>query len=348
MRPALNDVRDASADSMKLAALRVPLAIKLVGANVAAVFVILAVWLGTGARMNGVVAGAIVLIVALHPAVVLVALRPIRDLEIVASRVWRGDFGARVVRSRVADREVLRVGSMFNLLLDGLVSDRARLRALASEVIAIGDQERAAIARALHDSTAQHIAALQFQLSVAARESTDPSMAERLASARDSAEHILEEVRSLSHTVRPALLDDLGLEAALRRLASDSAAANAFDVDVVAPTPATRLPSAAEAVLYRVAEEAMRNVVRHASASAVHIHLVRQESHVTLEVHDDGAGFNLAAITPAGSGGGLRSLRERLALVDGWLDITTTPGRGTTLSATVPLDPTTSTSSRAS
>jgi signal transduction histidine kinase len=343
----LTHAHDQPPEGIQLAALRVPLAIKLVGATLAALAFVILAWLATGGTMNPVVGGVVALIVLVHPAVVLLALRPIRDLENVASAVWHGDFGARVVRSRVADREVLRVGSMFNLLLDGLVSDRARLRALASEVIAIGDQERAAIARALHDSTAQHIAALQFQLSIAARESADPSLAERLASARDSAECILEEVRRLSHTVRPALLDDLGLEPALRRLARDAADANDLAIDVVAASSGPRLPAATEAVLYRVAEEALRNVARHASAQTVHLHLIRQPSYVTLEIYDDGAGFDIAGRGENG-GGGLGSLRERLALVDGWLEIATAPGRGTTLSATVPLDSLTHVHARAS
>ncbi len=348
MRSALNDTPGRATGSIQLAALRVPLAIKLVGANLAAIATLLILWRATGGTITPVVAYGAVAILVAHLVAVLIALRPVRELENVASRVWHGDFAARVVHSRVADREVLRVGSMLNLLLDGLVSDRARLRALASEVIAVGDQERAAIARALHDSIAQHIAALQFQLSVAVRESSDILLAERLATARDTAEGILEEVRSLSHTVHPALLDDLGLEAALRRLARDSTVANDFAVDVVASAPAERLPSAAEAVLYRVAEEAVRNVARHASARVVHLRLIHAPSHVTLTIHDDGAGFNLAVVSASTAASSLGSLRDRLALVDGRLDITTAPGRGTTLSATVPLTPAQHAGARAS
>ena len=102
---------------------------------------------------------------------VLVALRPIRDLEAVASRVWGGDFGARVERSSVADNEVLRVGSMFNILLDGLESrPRADARAWPprSSRQAIASAPR--LARELHDSVAQHVAALLLQLSAAARD----------------------------------------------------------------------------------------------------------------------------------------------------------------------------------
>src|SRR5215510_1694301 len=156
--------------SIRLAALQVPLAAKLAGANLLVVAVLVAAWRNGGGELDHQALIVIAGVVLLHLALVVVALRPIRDLE---------DVGARVERSMVADNQVLRVGSMFNILLDSLASDRARMRRLAGEVIAVGDRERAAIARELHDSTAQHMAALLFQLSVAARDTTDPALADR-------------------------------------------------------------------------------------------------------------------------------------------------------------------------
>lgn len=323
---------------MQLAALRVPLAVKLVGANLLVVAILLASWFMAGGPLNRVVVVILSAVIALHLGLVLVALRPVRDLEAVASRVWGGDFGARVERSSVADNEVLRVGAMFNILLDGLESDRARMRALATEVIAAGDRERAAIARELHDSVAQHVAALLLQLSAAARDTYDPMFRERLLEARDSAEGILEEVRRLSHTVHPAVLDDLGLEAALRKLARDSSNGNGIDIDVNVDRTSRRLPANVEAVLYRVAQEAVRNATRHASPKRIRISLFQSRPSVTLEVHDDGKGFDLAEAKHRHSGMGLLSMNERVGLIDGTLEIKTAPGSGTTVSATVPLD----------
>src|SRR5512142_1767200 len=222
----------SSRRSIRLAALRVPLAVKLVGANLAVVVLLIAFRTGLSRAGGLALDGAIVAALALHIGLVLVALRPIRDLEAVAERVWQGDFGARVERSTVADQEVLRVGSMFNILLDGLVSDRARMRALATEVIEVGDRERAVLARELHDSTAQHLAALLLQLSAAARDCTDPALAARLSEMRDSAEEVTEEVRLLSHTVHPRVLDDLGLVAALQKLARESSKGTGIDIDI--------------------------------------------------------------------------------------------------------------------
>jgi signal transduction histidine kinase len=316
--------------------LRVPLTAKLVGANLGVVAVLTVAWVASGSTMSSGVALAIVAVLVLYVFAVAVALRPIRDLEEVASRVWRGDFGARVEQSAVADDQVLRVGRMFNLLLDGLANDRERMRALAAEVIEVGDRERAALARELHDSTAQRLAALLLQISAAARDAADPALAARLAAIRDAAEEVTEEVRLLSHTVHPRVLDDLGLVPALRKLARDSSAGTGIDIDVEAETSGANIPQPVASVLYRVAQEAVRNAVRHAAARRVRVVLQEAEGTATLEVIDDGKGFDLEEAERRRPGMGLLSMRERVSLVDGELVIRTAPRGGTAISAMVP------------
>jgi signal transduction histidine kinase len=325
--------------SIRLAALRVPLVVKLVGANLAVVALLLAIRSGLSHASSIALDAAIIVALGLYVGLVLVALRPIRDLEAVAERVWQGDFGARVERSTIADQEVVRVGTMFNILLDGLVSDRARMRALAAEVIEVGDRERAVLARELHDSTAQHLAALLLQLSAAARDCNDPELAARLSEMRDSAESITEEVRLLSHTVHSRVLDDLGLVAALNKLARESSKGTGIDIDVDAESVTTRLSPSVESVLYRVAQEAVRNATRHAAPRHVWLTLRVDEATAGLEVHDDGNGFDLPSVDKKGTAGGmgLLSMRERVALVDGSLEIKTAPKSGTTIVATIPL-----------
>ena len=325
--------------AIRLAALRVPLVAKLVGANLLVIAALLGLWMARGGALSWATALVLAGVIATHLALVLVAIRPIRDLEEVATRVWHGDFGARVARSRVADHEVLRIGSMFNILLDGLASDRARMRALATEVIAAGDRERAALARELHDSTAQRIAALVLELSAAARDTTDADLARRLHEARDAAGGILEEVRIMSHTMHPAVLDDLGLDAALRKLARDSSNGNGIDFDVNADLRHGRLPRNVEAVLYRVAQEAVRNATRHARPKHVYITVGSTPAIATLTVRDDGIGFDPEEAERRRPGMGLVSMRERVALVDGWLEIITAKGSGATVTANVPLTP---------
>jgi signal transduction histidine kinase len=308
----------------------------LIGANLGVVAVLTVAWVASGAVMRAEVVLAIVAVLVLHLIAVAIAIRPVQDLEEVASKVWKGDFGARVEQSAVADDQVLRVGVMFNLLLDGLANDRARMRALAAEVIEVGDRERAALARELHDSTAQRLAALLLQISVAARDAKDPELAARLAAMRDSAEEVTEEVRLLSHTVHPRVLDDLGLVPALQKLARDSSTGTGIDVAVQADTDGATIPHPVAAALYRVAQEAVRNAVRHAAAHRVRVVLHQENGTATLEVLDDGKGFDLQEAEQRRPGMGLLSMRERVALVDGELVIRTAPGGGTSIGATVP------------
>ena len=332
--------RGGSRQSIRLAALRAPLAAKVIGANLVGVVILMVVCVAPGRAFGGWGVTVVGVVVALQTALVVLALRPIRDLEEVASRVWRGDFGARVERSAIADHEVLRIGSMFNLLLNGLAADRARMRALATEVIAVGDRERAALARELHDSTAQRLAGLLLQISTAARDCTDQAIAPALLSAREAAQELTEEVRMLAQTVHPRVLDDLGLPAALRKLARDSSSGTGIEVDVAASGAVSDVPHPIAAVLYRVAQEAVRNAIRHASPRHVWLTLEVDTTTACLEIRDDGRGFDLAAAERERRGMGLLSMRERVTLVDGSLELHTAKEGGTAVIATLPLMPT--------
>ncbi len=226
---------------------------------------------------------------------------------------------------------------MFNLLLEGLEADRQHLRTIAADVIAAGDRERSALARELHDSTAQRVAGLLLQLSSAARDSTDGRLSERLVAARDAAEALLEELRALSYAMHPRLLDDLGLEVALRKLARDASHGNGIAIVVDADDLGNRLPAPLERALYRVAEEAIHNAVRHGSPKCIRVDAYREPTLAAIEVHDNGCGFDLAGTDGERMGGGLSSMRERVALLDGRVDIKTAKGSGTTVVATIPL-----------
>ncbi len=322
---------------MGTTALRIPLAIKLLGANALALALVLGYVLSSPAHsIRGlvlVVAAAMVVFGLLAA----IALLPLRGIETVASRVWRGDFGARVGSSAVADRDMKRIGTTFNLLLDGLVADRTRMRALATAVIDAGDRERASLARELHDSTAQQLAALVLQLSAAARETADPVVTERLDSMRELAKATLEEVRLLSHTVHPRVLDDLGLAAALKKLGREVAGVSGIDIEVTSDTNGQTLSATAAAVLYRVTQTAVHNVVKHAQARHVNLRLTVQGSNAVLEIVDDGRGFDVDDAEERRPGMGLFTMRERVALAGGRFDIRSTPGSGTHITAAVPL-----------
>jgi signal transduction histidine kinase len=341
--------------------LGVPLPAKLLGANA---LLLAAAALAFAAAHQDVPTGSLV-VVALtlavsavaNVALVRLALRPLRDLEHTAERVWRGDLGARVPRSPVADRDVARVGHAFNLVLDGLVDDRVQLRRLAGDVVRAGDRERALIARELHDSAAQTLAAATYQLAALGRDAEEgvvgPELAERAAAARAMVAGVLEEVRLLAHTVYPRVLDDLGLAAALHTLA-DHAHQHAPDVDIeVIVDPAAEalapdvVPPAAASALYRVAQESVTNALRHAHAHCLTVvlratpaagdHPDARPAALTVEVSDDGAGFDPADADLRRPEMGLYVMRERVTLAGGTVTVDSRPGDGTRVRATVPL-----------
>lgn len=326
--------------------LGVSLLTKLVGANAlvaaaAAAALALTPHAFGDARAVWILTLALALALAVNAALVVVALRPVRDVEAVAARVWRGDFAARVQPAATADADTARLGRTFNLLLDSLDADRARLRALAAQTIRAQDEERSRIARELHDSAAQSIAALTYQLSAAARDATDPQLVARLSEMRALAGDVLEEVRTLSHVVHPRVLEDLGLVPALEWLARTMTERSALRVDVrseddvVARVDALAPETAA--VLYRVAQESLRNVERHAAAAAATVTLARAPEGLMLEVADDGHGFSLPDAEARRPGMGIFAMRERAALVDGRVEIETAPGRGTRVRVHVPI-----------
>ena len=320
-----------------------PLVAKLAGANVvlATAGIVAALAAGQAGASRGTELGLLVAFLSLalivNLTLVHLALRPLKALEATALRVSRGDFEARVPRSPLTDRNLARVGDTFNRLLDGLVSDRARLRTLAAEVIRVGDAERARIARELHDSTAQTLAALKLQLAAMAH--GDPTLAARLEPVVELATAALEEVRTLAHVVYPRVLDDLGLPAALQWLARQvSSDAEAPDTVVDVPEDASPLPLANEsrAVLYRVAQEALRNAVLHAHARHITVRLAERDGGAELTVADDGSVFDVEAAERRRPGMGLFTRRERVGLVDGRLTIDSAPRRGTRIAAWVP------------
>ena len=328
--------------SMAERALQVPLLGKLVGANLV---IVIAALLVVVAERRGVLPGnavsilgmALGLSLVVNLALVYVALRPLSDLEAAARRVSAGDTEARVATSVLADRDMARVGSTLNALLDRVTEDRARVRRLAAQVLCVQDEERARVARELHDSTAQILAAIMLQLGVAARESSSPALDERIATLRELAAEALEEVRSLSHTMHPRVLDDLGLAAALEWIGRQTSDQESLDVEVFAEEWHPPIPAPLASVLYRVAQEALRNAARHASARRVEIFLRREPGRATLEVTDDGRGFDVRRAEERRPGMGMFSMRERVGLVNGALRVESNPGRGTRVVASVPL-----------
>jgi signal transduction histidine kinase len=322
-----------------LGLLRLPLGGKLAGANALIVLAVIAVvMIAGGLPLRGELPLLLSLAfggsLAVNLVLVAVALRPLRDLQTTAERIWHGDLNARVPSSLFADPELGRLRATLNVLLDGLTQDREQMRRLANEVIRAGDRERAHIARELHDGTAQTLAALVFQAAALELAAEDTPTASRAAVIKSLAADAMDEVRGLAHTVHPRVLDDLGLIAGLQNLARHASERDDVEIEVDASS-ARDVPAAVASVLYRIAQEAVGNALRHAKPSHVTIRLQCAEDRVILEVTDDGRGFDVGART--GAGMGLFTMRERAMLADGTCEIMSAFGEGTCVRVDVPL-----------
>lgn len=291
----------------------------------------------------GVMATALLLTMLLNGVMVYWSLQPLHLLESTAERVARGNLRARMPHSRLSDRHILRIGRTFNQLLDRLVADQERVRYLSAQAIGAADAERAHLARELHDSTAQSLSAVEMLLSVTCQElpscgSTpdhDNPLKQRLQVMRDVVSDALQEVRTLAHRVHPSALEHLGLEAALRLLVARTLAQNriAHQIDVRIAAP---LSPPVASVLYRVAQEAIGNAMRHGAPQNVRLQVQVDELSAELVVEDDGRGFDLQHAERQGAGMGLFVMRERLMLVGGHLQVLSRVGGGAAIRAHAP------------
>ena len=214
--------------------------------------------------------------------------------------------------------------------------DNARLAAQLRELAAA--EERARLARDLHDETIQALVGLGRQLDLLALDLEEPSRTaalERLERVQGLVARTIEGVRRMSRNLRPAALEDLGLVAALRSLAADLGALG-LQVHVSVRGQAARLPRAIEEAVYRVAQEALSNVARHAAVGQARLELSFSPSELVLCVLDEGAGFVSEA--PPGDGQGLQSMRDRARQIGADLEVTSRPGNGARVRLWVPLE----------
>ncbi|MFZ5822760.1 MAG: GAF domain-containing sensor histidine kinase [Bacillota bacterium] len=240
-----------------------------------------------------------------------------------------------------ADKEILNaLGEQIGLAIDRArlydqlkEKEEARGRLLA-RLITAQEDERRRIARELHDETGQALTALVVNLDFLVRHPIDEgALRARLAEVREMAEATLAEVRRVIHEMRPTVLDDLGLEAAIRWLVKRYEPGG-LKIKVELSGLNGRLPDHVEITVFRVIQEACTNTVKHASAVNLKIRVVRRGHWLTVEVTDDGKGFDPAQRE---RGMGLPGLRERVTLAGGTLSIESGPTKGTRVFAELPL-----------
>ncbi len=214
------------------------------------------------------------------------------------------------------------------------------LQRLSSELIRVREDERRSLARELHDEVGQSLTAIKFELAAAQRAANESGGPENLlANVRPIVERTLRTVRDLSQMLHPAVLDDLGLSAAVDLYVKEFRRRHEIDVDVTETGMSERLPGEVEMVAYRVVQEALTNVAKHARASTCRISLVRLEASLVVVVGDDGVGFGDGGRTSADEerGLGLVSMRERAMQLDGSVVVESAPGQGTRVIVEVPV-----------
>ena len=325
------------------AILGIPLQAKLLGANLIILAVVVLLLFGPIHLQPGHLTDVLVVVVALmigaivNFALVRLALGPIDALERVARLVSEGRLSERVPASIVADRELTELSTTINEMLDSLAAGRDRMRKLGAEVVYAEERERAQVARELHDSVGQTLAAASFQIAAAAHEIGSHPASARLATVRELLRTSLEEIRNVSRSLHPRVASDLGLPAALEALGDATQHRSLVDVRVNVDIAGVAIPAAVSATLYRVAQEALRNVERHADAGHATVSLRARPGYVELEIKDDGRGFEGPLEKRRGESG-LAAIRERLSLAGGKLHIDTAQDRGTTVIAWVGID----------
>ena len=320
---------------------------------------------------------AIVLSAGLTALILHVAFRPLRALRDAieqsgAAAPSTTPTPVRVALSRFDDPDIQAVARAVNGLWDRLdqqvrllehsnrrlaeqreelAAKSAELERLATMALAAQEDERRRLARELHDGTMQSVAALIMGLErgLQAMPGDVPHLRaahQTTARLRDLATRTLEEIRHLALDLRPAVLDDHGLVPAVRWLAEQER--ERFGVDALVElggdfaqvgdaADSPRLPAAVETASFRIVQEALTNVAKHARAQSVVVRLIHQGDAVTLEVEDDGVGIAVDAVPPPGHMG-LFNMRERAMLLGGRCEITPAPaGHGTLVHAVIPL-----------
>jgi signal transduction histidine kinase len=325
------------------AILGVPLEQKVLGANLVVLTIAVALLISPlngghvrWADMSVLLAALTVGAMASY-GLIRIALKPVKELEQIARKVSLGRVSERVPPSLVADPDLAHLAATMNEMLDNLATGRRRMAKLAADVVYAQETERAQVARDLHDSIGQTLAAASFQIAAAANEETVADVRTQLNPARELLRNSLEEIRNVSRSLHPRVADDLGLPTALQGLADLTRQRSLIDVRVETRLNGAPIPPALSSTFYRVAQEALRNIEMHADAGNALLSLSTRAGVVELEISDDGCGLD-GALDKVKASPTLARMRQRLSLAGGELHIHSTPDCGTRVIARAKLD----------
>jgi len=259
-------------------------------------------------------------------------------VRVAVSGRWALQWGKRDQAPRVlvinSDITVRKQGE------ESLVLQREQLRALAERLQLVREEDRKQVARDLHDQIGQILTAIKMDLTWVTRhlpESESDAIA-RLAESIQSINDGVKAVRTICSGLRPGVLDDLGLAAAIEWQASEFAARNGVQCQVTVPPVDLHLDGDRATATFRIFQECLTNVIRHAQATSVHIILRQEEENILLIVADDGIGFCESDLSNSLGSLGLLGMKERAQFCGGEVQISSSPGNGTTVTVRVPLD----------
>jgi signal transduction histidine kinase len=280
---------------------------------------------------------------------------PIDRAELVATvgALLRLKTAENLARRQAAAAEEARTElARLNETLESKVAERTgelraannSLRELSGRLLSAQDEERRRISRELHDSVGQSLVAIKMNNATIANhvQNSSPEVSAGLRSNDDLVDEILRSIRTISHLLHPPLLDESGLPSALRLYVEEFSSRSGIRVDCECQTSLTRLPRELETTLFRIAQECLGNVHRHASSPTASVRFYVNGGKAHLEVNDNGRGISIERqreIEIGGGGVGLRGMRERINQVGGELHITSS-STGTTIEAAAPIEKT--------
>ena len=266
------------------------------------------------------------------------AFRPLLELSHTMASISRPAMDQPIPTDAMPDPDFRTVLESFSAMLDRMALES---RAYSARVFETIEDERKRIGRELHDETSQSLAAALLNLDIAEK-SMDSGSApfEHVVVARDIMHHCLGQLRLLVYDLRPSMLDDFGLAPAVRWYVETHVEASGVRVVTDIDSIQERLPPELETAVYRIVQEALSNVARHAHATRAILHVNTSPGHVSLSVSDNGIGFDPKTVGRAGdvnSGVGLLSIRERVEALDGSVTVYSVLDRGTQIQVLIPL-----------
>ena len=269
--------------------------------------------------------------------------RPLHNLLLATNRLRENDFSARA--KIYSGDEIGQLAVVFNQMADGLETYRrtvhekeAARQMLIGKIVQAQEDERKSVARELHDQLGQTLSHVLLRIESSRRQC--PSETEGCGLICDEVRGLIDEVRKLAWNVRPSILDDYGLEHALARYVEEVSRRVNFHLDCqcVALPGLPLLPGTVAMPLYRIAQEAITNIIRHAQATEASVILMRRRTEIILIVEDNGRGFDAEGLGGRGAGSlGIMGMQERAMLAGGEFIVDSQPGKGTTLRVTIPL-----------